>query len=530
MNYYRDFRQAFYDQRKAKMGEFDPMSTVVYLDESVAQFLRASAGGEGTGIESVGSPTVSAFCTYLHEMLHWWQHVGSTAGFFYSLSIAIQAICTTGYLIDTGTRLRKPLVDAISTSDRNDPAVLAVARWSEIEHACSLLLWPSRANQLLQVNPRFFSSLGESLLLFQISTVAGLSRIFDQDYRGLPCAKTWLDLLEDFVKSERQFFLPYQLFEVPVGMGHIMEGQARLIELQYRTLAVSDMSYSEAKERSFLSGVYSVAFEFFLQATGLPTPADFDEASVNLFLLVCDIALNPSAGYPDDIDPRRDFVRDYHPGMRFVRLCDEVKQCHAILDEVEKVGRSSYLNASQRLCSKLKWADPVSAAERCLAAGRKMTGYAQMRRQFEECDFGAEHVPVRFYMGSHLEFLERKIECPHFFCWPARFLAITKGQEQEAFAFQAMLSWSAPPFVTSSFKSGVDATNLEFGDPQKRHRFGTNYFATIALYDMVRQWISNRGKFRFDYSWKESFSESDQRTLGQQFEKSFGFSHEAIPV
>lgn len=123
-----------------------------------------------------------------------------------------------------------------------------------------------------------------------------------------------------------------------------------------------------------------------------------------------------------------------------------------------------------------------------------------------------------------------KSECPHFICWPARWLAVTKGEESEAPNFQALLSLSMPPFVTSSFSSGVNATNLSFGDHAKRLQFGTNYFATIALYDMVRQWIANRGAFRFEYRWKERLAESKLRTIWKQFEKSFGIPHKAIPV
>lgn len=508
------------------MGEFDPMSAVVSLDSGVSQFLDARTGRAGASLEPVGSPAFSAFSTYLHETVHWWQHIGTTAGLLYGLSIPVQALATTLYLSESGTSVSKPLTDAISHSQASDhPAVLAVSRWSEIELAAGLLYSPSNANARLEANPRFYESLGHSLLLAQISTVAGLARTLDPQCLGLPNAVDWIPYYEDFVKSQRQYFVPNQLVQLPLGMREILEGQARFAELQYRSL-----SYRDARRQAWLGGVYTVAFDEYLKIAGLPVPDGFNDASVNLFLLLCDIALNPSSGYPDPIDPSRDSVRDLHPGIRFLRLCGEVERDRTIVREVEKVGYKSYVNASRRLCERLDWLDPVTVGQHCLARGAKISGWAELQQQFEMCDFGSEDVPIRFYMGKHLEFLEIKVECPHFYCWPARFLTFSDDHCHEAAPFQELLSWSMPPFVTSSLTTGVDATNLTFGTKARRSQFVNSYFATLVLYDMVRQWISNRGAFRFDYKWKGGFTQTELESIWGQFEKSMGLSHTELTI
>src|SRR5436190_20128276 len=111
INYYRDFRQRVSSLREGRMGEFDPLSGVTTLDNQVSELLRTQDGQSRVTIEPGGSPVVSAFCTYLHETIHWWQRIGSTAGFIHGLNTPAQVRCTTGYLAEIGDSLGKPLVD-----------------------------------------------------------------------------------------------------------------------------------------------------------------------------------------------------------------------------------------------------------------------------------------------------------------------------------------------------------------------------------------------------------------------------------
>jgi hypothetical protein len=71
---------------------------------------------------------------------------------------------------------------------------------------------------------------------------------------------------------------------------------------------------------------------------------------------------------------------------------------------------------------------------------------------------------------------------------------------------------------------------LRVKDQSILSRFVARYFATQALYDMLRQWISNRGPFRFNYRWKAQLSRHEMESIAGQFEKSMGISHQQIPV
>jgi hypothetical protein len=515
------------------MGDFDPLNSVVRLDDKVSQMLDARAAPNRNEVVPAGSPELRAFSTYLHETIHWWQHISTTAGFVHALSTASQASATIAYLSQAGPAFPKPLTSVdLDSLSVNHPIRLAVARWTEIEYGVSSLSVPRRFNILLQqgAGSSFYESLGHTLLLFQISTVAALARSFDPGYAGLPDATRWIPFYDEFVRSQNTFFVPNQLIDLPLGMHHIMEGQARMSELQFRSLTVNSMSISEAMNLNWLVGDYGVAFEQFLRYAELTQPDDFDDPVVSMFLLLCDIALNPSSGYPEPINPRRDFVRDFHPGIRFLRLCQQIKRDKSLIKSVNRLSYDAYIKISQRLCERLDWLDPVAVGEKCLDAGQRMSGYQTLEEQAERCDFGIEDVPLRFYMSRHLEFLDLRTQCPHFYCWPGRYLAFTEKESDTAPYFNEMLTWSMPPFVTSSATSGVQATNIARGNEEARSKFTGHYFATQVCYDMIRQWISNPGDFAFKYNWKPELSESDLETLSAHFKKTVGFSHEKIGI
>jgi len=72
-------------------GEYMPLAFVLRLSPLIHQKLAALPQ---TGIYSsreIGLDGAQAFSTYLHETVHWWQHVGSTYGLMSSLSYPARA-------------------------------------------------------------------------------------------------------------------------------------------------------------------------------------------------------------------------------------------------------------------------------------------------------------------------------------------------------------------------------------------------------------------------------------------------------
>ena len=59
------------------------------------------------------------------------------------------------------------------------------------------------------------------------------------------------------------------------------------------------LTWEDVRSKGMLNGVYGSAFNTFLKLAELDWPPSIDHPVVALFLLVCDIAINPSAGFPN---------------------------------------------------------------------------------------------------------------------------------------------------------------------------------------------------------------------------------------
>ena len=72
-------------------GEYMPLAYVLRLSPLIHRTLAALPQ---TGIytsREIGLDGAQAFSTYLHETVHWWQHIGSTCGLMCSLSYLARA-------------------------------------------------------------------------------------------------------------------------------------------------------------------------------------------------------------------------------------------------------------------------------------------------------------------------------------------------------------------------------------------------------------------------------------------------------
>jgi hypothetical protein len=126
------------------------------------------------------------------------------------------------------------------------------------------------------------------------------------------------------VRDQRPGFETEGVLDVPLGLREIVEGQARVCEIQFRTFTQRAMTWKEVTQAGWLRSVYGKAFSLYLQWTGLHEPESPRSSHVDLFLLLCDIAINPSVGYAETLLADTKFVADFHPGLRFMRLCKAI--------------------------------------------------------------------------------------------------------------------------------------------------------------------------------------------------------------
>lgn len=71
-------------------GTYSTIHFVVRLSPRIHRLLDKVTNGSHLTTE-LDVETVQAFSTYLHETIHWWQHIGSTAGLVLSLAYPAQS-------------------------------------------------------------------------------------------------------------------------------------------------------------------------------------------------------------------------------------------------------------------------------------------------------------------------------------------------------------------------------------------------------------------------------------------------------
>ncbi|MCZ7646219.1 MAG: hypothetical protein M5U26_13205 [Planctomycetota bacterium] len=83
-------------------GSYSPIHFVVRLDPR----LRAALDRVGTRVVKGGEldpETTLSFSTYFHETIHWWQHIGSTAGLMLTFAFPAQFHVNLRHLRDSLT-------------------------------------------------------------------------------------------------------------------------------------------------------------------------------------------------------------------------------------------------------------------------------------------------------------------------------------------------------------------------------------------------------------------------------------------
>ncbi len=80
------------------LGTYTTEHFVLRLSPRTHELVDAITRQETDGYDM--TELYQAYSTYLHETIHWWQHVGSTAGLILSLAYPAQVYGSMGFLAD----------------------------------------------------------------------------------------------------------------------------------------------------------------------------------------------------------------------------------------------------------------------------------------------------------------------------------------------------------------------------------------------------------------------------------------------
>ena len=289
-------------------GVYESQKFALRLSPTVHAVDSAIAKAE-TGSGKLTGQELQAYSTFLHETVHWWQHKGSTSGFLRSLMYPLQ---THSHITELREILRvigpeKPIIHVALKGELGlfpdhartlVPVANTVANdFMDTEFFLAQFLSPSVA-QSVAPHP-YFQSTGHSCLIAYSLVLGALRSLMDHEGAFLENPETLIKSLEHLREAKTTGYYPESpIFLPPVGVRDLYEGQARFIQLQFLSAAVGLKTFQQAREKGMLDGVYGSAFNSFLTLTDNKEPTNVADPLVALFLLVCDMAINPTAVRP----------------------------------------------------------------------------------------------------------------------------------------------------------------------------------------------------------------------------------------
>jgi hypothetical protein len=289
----------------------------------------------------------------------------------------------------------------------------------------------------------------------------------------------------------------------PLGAHEIMEGQACFGQLQYLAFASGgQLGWDNFRALGMLHGVYLRAFETFLKEAELEWPPALDHPIVGLFLLICDMAINPGAGFPYPLTYFPTFIIDTDPGTRFVMLSKLVRlKCPGVVTAIRNYSRTEYEQVTEQLAAALIVESPLAIASICSQWAQKGGPLAPLMEEYQTFDFGPINLPVRFLFSHFLAFMQDKYATPEFFCWPGAWMAGTRVSEQGSM----LLNRHSAPFVDKQDDDGIFPRLYPDRDENLVENAFYSFYAVNITYDLTHQWITQSGPFTYNYRW---FSQS----------------------
>jgi len=494
----------------------------------------------GRDLHSAGE-RAQAFSTYLHETIHWWQHTGSTLGLILSLLHPAQ-LHFNKPVLDRVLRTLGPVkplrkYDEDMARARADAGAsqedlnVVLNNWHDIEFFRHLVIDPQTAERSLR--DLYFDCAGHCYEVAITSFLWLLSATFDPHLKVLPDPRKWESEFTRLRAARAEGFHDKSaVYLPPCGARALFEGQARFSQIQYlHTVSGGTLTWDDLNKVGMLRGIYREAFDGFLEITKAEWPRTPADPLVGLFLLVCDLALNPNDGFPSDLLYAPALIQSLDPGLRFLMLCQWIGlKGREFLSAISRYSKDEYLEVSAALSKPIVCDSPARIGETLRKWSREHLEFQRLLQEDATFDFSPGNLPVRVFFARFLRFQLDKLENPQFFCWPGMWLADRPGVWTVENARQLFSRHEA------LFMDGPDGSIyprvLPQTDSDTISNTFNNFYAVVTSYELTRQWMVEDGPFDFDFSWLTTQYPQEQlkKWASDAFEVSFGTRPEAFKV
>ncbi len=500
------FQETYNGQLYHALGQYDSMEFTVRLRRDVHLEIQKHIRGVSLS-KDITFEEIQAFSTYFHETIHWWQHIGSTTGLILSLSYPTQTHINRNslnkYLEITGAI--KPIR---KFNDLNAKEYLPkdiefqtinkiLNNYYDIDFFKKIVISFNSFQEI--VKHPMFVSVGHSFHITYSSFLNTLASSIDHDFKFLPKTLKWEKSFNQLRDAKVMgYYLDSDILLPPLGLKEIYEGQARFAQIQYLYFGIGEkLEWEDFDELGMLSGVYIEAFDLFLEIINEKRPKSINDPLVALFLLICDISINPSSGFPFEIDNYERFIYDVDPGIRFSRLCKVVREKFPdTKDTIKEYSSSEYYDVSNKLCNALGYSTPLESAEEISKWSEEEESLIRLMEEEKVFDFLSQNFPIRLIFSQFIKFQKDKLKNPAFFCWIGVYSAGNKFSEENMALFS-----EHEALYTDGIDGDIYPRQIENKKPENIQNTMDIFYTWIIYYNLTKQWIMDDGEFDYNCSW-----------------------------
>ena len=491
------------------LGLYDTMQFVLRLRTDIHN--KVNLLPAGIVKNEMDFDNLQAYSTYLHETIHWWQHIGSISGLILSLSYPAQThlnkpffedfIKNTGKIksIEKYNRLHATEFDPNLQNKEFNTINFILNNFFDIEFFKHITINPKSIEKIK--NDKYFESIGNSFYITYSAFVNLLASCFDTNFSFLPNLEKWEKEFSKLNKNRiKGHYYGSDIYIAPFGLKEIYEGQARFTQIQFLYFASNkNLTWDNFENLGMLSGVYFEAFKYFLEILEENIPETIDNPLVGLFLLVCDISINPGEGFPNEIQDFEQFINNTDPGIRFIRLCNTIKKDFPeVKSQIIDYSSSEYFGISLKLCNSINIPTPMEISEKINTWSSSIESIIKLMEEEKEFVFDEGNFPIRLIFSRFIKFQQDKLKNPAFFCWSGIYTTVYNDTQLEKLFKEH----------EALFIDGIDGDIYPRLLPNKSELNCSNtmdkFYSWITLYDLTRQWIINEGEFKYDYLWLTS--------------------------
>lgn len=508
-------------------GSYSPQRYAVLLNKKIHNILMDAS------IPDTDFRKAEAFSTYLHETIHWWQHIGSYSGFVCSLFSPAIAHLTSGDIksLWADGMLQKSIIALARNMplDSDDRINRILNNSMDFSFAYKFIMDPQNCQKIFK--DAYYTSVGHFMYMMWSSVSRILKSTFEEETPFFVDSDKWYTAFAKarVEKNPRSYF-GNDILLPPFGMKAIFEAQARISQLQYVEIGSGlALGYEDFHKQGQFNGVYGEALKFYIDLFELTDIQSMLAPEINLFLLICDVALNPTEGFPNPVSDMDSWVLTTAPGNRFAILCSKIKTDYMyLLTRITKCSDDDYREVSRILHGMLDCFDSIQSMEFVANSGFASSVMQQLLNEESSSKFSPKNMPVRLLTAKFIRFQQDKVKHPSFFCWLG--IHMTSLFETDGGDASLSLFNKHKALFSGNEHDQIRATIFDHLDLESWHTAYEEFYTWLSIYDMTLQLIFDDGPFEYDYDWLAENPKQDDivKWADDHFQLVYGFKPQEV--